>query len=81
MALALHVLGALLRVEVVNVDGGRVDSGGEHVATVAEPDFAAALELDARRGLLDALGKHVHELDLVGESHDDVETRGVEGNG
>lgn len=53
VALRDHVVRALLRVEVVNVNSTKVDGGSEHVTTVGESNFSAALELELRRVLLE----------------------------
>ena len=64
VALALVIGWTLSSVEVVNVHCVGQESCCEQVASVAEADFLASLDLDLL-DLVERLGEHVHHQDLV----------------
>ena len=80
MSLALEVRRVLACVEVVHERGVLTVGCGEEVATMGELDFAALLDLDVFE-LVEGLGKHVHQQDLVLDGHNDMETRWMECDG
>jgi len=82
VAFALHVGRTLASVEVVHRNRIRVSCGKEMTA-VAELYFAAALNWKWRDILLffQTTRKHVHCLDFISKSHNNVETGRVESHG
>lgn len=77
VALALKVGWVFQSVEVEDVGVG-VCTGGEKVASIAEPDLAAIFELELMV-LFDCAGEHIHHGDfVVAESRQNVEATGVE---
>ena len=78
VTLALHVAGALRRVEVVDVSVG-ADARSKHVTAVTETDLTAVLQGDAVI-LLNRVREDVHHHDLVADGRQDVESTRMEGH-
>ena len=80
MTLALVILGAILCVEVVDPDCVGAVGAGKEVATIAEFDFFAGLDLKGAWLRREFLTQHIIDGDLVNQGADDMETAWVEGN-
>ena len=80
MTLALVILRAVLCVEVVDPDSIGAVGASKEVATVAEFDFFACLDLQGAWLRGEFLTQHVIDRDLVDQGADNMETTGMEGN-